>query len=84
MAFAATPLRPGAPYGRILAYWHPCQTLGRHPGAGPSLGGDVHDRRWLSDNLFLPMAELTRTSNRTSTSASGADVPPRFLRPRFS
>ena len=43
-------LRPGAPYGRILAYWLPCQTLGRHPGAGPDLGGDVHDRRWLFHN----------------------------------
>ena len=57
MAYAATPLRPGARYARILAYGLPCPTLGRHPGAGPSLGGDVHDRRWLSVNLFLPIAK---------------------------
>ena len=50
MASAASPLRPGARYARILAYGLPCPTLGRHPGAGPSLGGDIHDRRYLSVN----------------------------------
>ena len=44
-------------YGPVLACGLPCPTLGRHPGAGPSLGGDVHDRRWLSVNLFLPIAK---------------------------
>ena len=50
-------LSPNFPprYARILAYGLPCPTLGRHPGAGPSLGGDVHDRRWLSINLLLPI-----------------------------
>ena len=83
MAYAATPLRPGARYARILAYGLPCPTLGRHPGAGPSLGGDIHDRCWLSVNLFLPMAKTTRTSSRPSSSSSGVDVPPRFNWLRF-
>ena len=34
-------------------------------------------------NLFLPIAKTTRTSGRPSTSSSGADVPPRFIWPRF-
>ena len=41
MAFAAPWLRPGAPYGRILAYGRPCPTLGRYPYAGPDLRGDI-------------------------------------------
>ena len=34
-------------------------------------------------NLFLPMAKLTRTSSRPSTSSSGAEVTPRFIWPCF-
>ena len=76
MAYAATPLRPGARYARILAYGLPCPTLGRHPGAGPSLGGDVHDRRWLSINLLLPIVSQLVLQ----TGQARHQVGPRFRR----
>ena len=47
------------------------------------IGRRVHDRRWLSWQSLKPIVKTTRTSSWQSSSASGADIPPRFIRPRF-
>ena len=51
VSFAASSLRPGAPYGRSLAYGRPCPTLGGHPGPGPQLSGSVHACRILVQSI---------------------------------
>jgi len=54
----------------------------RHPGAGPVLGGDVHDRRIVLQSICQPMESQLAIQTGKLVIKWGP-VPPRFIWPRF-
>ena len=78
MAVAATPLRPGAPYGRILAYGLPCPTLGRNPTPGLSWAATSMIAALLLQSIRKPMESQLAIQTGKLVIKWGP-VPPRFI-----